>query len=43
MANYLDMEFIDAAEVIFFDENGNFDEAKRINACPNVWRVWNLR
>ncbi len=28
MANYLDMEFIDAAEVIFFDENGNFDEAK---------------
>ncbi len=28
MANYLNMEFIDAAEVIFFDENGNFDEEK---------------
>lgn len=25
MANYLGYEFIDAAEVIFFDENGNFD------------------
>ncbi len=28
MANYLGYEFIDAAEVIFFDENGNFDGAK---------------
>ncbi|MGF0017184.1 aspartate kinase [Sporofaciens sp. SGI.106] len=28
MANYLDYEFIDAAEVIFFDENGNFDSDK---------------
>lgn len=25
MANYLGFEFIDAAEVIFFDENGDFD------------------
>lgn len=25
MANYLGFEFIDAAEVIFFDENGNFE------------------
>ena len=25
MANYLGYEFIDAAEVIFFDENGNFE------------------
>lgn len=24
MADYLGYEFIDAAEVIFFDENGNF-------------------
>lgn len=28
MAEYLGYEFIDAAEVIFFDENGNFDGAK---------------
>lgn len=28
MANYLGYEFVDAAEVIFFDENGNFDEVK---------------
>ena len=25
MANYLGYEFIDAAEVIFFDDNGNFE------------------
>ena len=28
MANYLGYEFIDAAEVIFFDENGYFDDYK---------------
>ena len=28
MANYLGYEFIDAAEVIFFDANGNFDDKK---------------
>lgn len=28
MANYLGYEFIDAAEVIFFDENSNFDDYK---------------
>ena len=28
MANYLGYEFIDSAEVIFFDENGNFDDYK---------------
>lgn len=28
MANYLGYEFIDAAEVIFFDKNGNFDDYK---------------
>ena len=28
MANYLGYEFIDAAEVIFFDEAGNFDSEK---------------
>ena len=28
MANYLGFEFIDASEVIFFDENGNFDDEK---------------
>jgi aspartate kinase len=28
MANYLGFEFVDAAEVIFFDNNGNFDAIK---------------
>jgi len=28
MANYLEYEFIDAAEVIFFDEQGRFDDVK---------------
>lgn len=28
MANYLDYEFVDAAEVIFFDGEGNFDAQK---------------
>lgn len=28
MANYLGYEFIDAAEVIFFDEEGRFDDAR---------------
>lgn len=28
MANYLGFEFVDAAEVIFFDDNGNFDAVK---------------
>lgn len=28
MAKYLDYEFVDAAEVIFFDEEGNFDADK---------------
>lgn len=28
MSAYLEMPFIDAAEVIFFDENGNFDDAR---------------
>jgi aspartate kinase len=28
MANYLNDEFVDAAEVIFFDEEGNFDAEK---------------
>ncbi|BCN29469.1 aspartate kinase [Anaeromicropila herbilytica] len=28
MANYIGYEFIDAKEVIFFDENGNFDAEK---------------
>lgn len=28
MANYLGFEFVDAAQVIFFDEKGVFDEAK---------------
>lgn len=28
MANYLGYEFVDAAEVIFFDENGSFDAEK---------------
>lgn len=31
MANYLGFEFIDAAEVIFFDKEGNFDAEKTNN------------
>lgn len=43
MANYLGYKFIDAAEVVFFDENGNFlpdktDEvlSKRLQECERV-------
>ena len=34
MANYLGYEFIDAAEVIFFDDNGNFEAAGFYNIRP---------
>ncbi|MFR2445223.1 MAG: hypothetical protein ACLS7Y_00650 [Thomasclavelia spiroformis] len=30
LANYLGFEFIDASEVIFIDENGNYDEKRLI-------------
>lgn len=43
MANYLGFEFIDAAEAIFFDENGDFDAAStnqvlsdRLSKCANA-------
>ncbi len=43
MANYLGYEFIDAAQVIFFDENGNFDAdktnkilSKRLETCERA-------
>ena len=43
MANYLGFTFIDAAEVIFFDENGDFDADKtnkvlsaRLKECDNA-------
>lgn len=43
MANYLGFEFIDAAEVIFFDGNGDFDAAStnqvlsdRLSKCANA-------
>ena len=43
MANYLGFEFIDAAEVIVFDENGEFDAdktnellAKRLKGCEHA-------
>ena len=43
MANYLGYEFIDAACVIFFDENGNFNAAKtnevlsaKLKECKNA-------
>lgn len=35
MAAYLGIEFIDAAEVIFFDENGNFDDVKTNEAISS--------
>lgn len=43
MASYLDYEFIDASEVIFFNENGSFNEkktntvlSKRLQKCKNA-------
>ena len=43
IASYLDYEFIDASEVIFFKENGSFDEnktytvlSKRLKKCKNA-------
>ena len=43
MANYLGYTFIDAAEVVFFDENGDFDPektdkvlSKRLERCENA-------
>ncbi len=43
MANYLGYEFVDAAEVIFFDENGEFDAdltdevlSARLAGCKNA-------
>ena len=43
MSHYLGFEFIDAAEVIFFDENGNYDAektdavlSKRLNKVDNA-------
>ena len=43
MARYLEYEFVDAAEVIFFDEEGNFDAdrtdkclSKRLKECPKA-------
>lgn len=43
MANYLECEFVDAAEVIFFKENGQFDSkktnqvlAQRLNGCERA-------
>lgn len=43
MAGYLGYEFIDSAEVIFFDEEGNFDAdktdkvlSKRLESCKNA-------
>lgn len=43
MAHYLNFEFVDAAEVIFFDENGDFDAdltnevlAERLSKCQNA-------
>lgn len=43
MAGYLGFEFVDAAEVIFFDENGDFEQDKtnkvlgvRLSECENA-------
>ncbi len=33
MADYLGYEFIDSATVIFFDEEGNLDQTRRIRYC----------
>ena len=39
MSHYLGYEFIDAAEVIFFDENGNSCPRKPMKSCPNASRT----
>lgn len=41
MAAYLGIEFIDAAEIIFFDEEGNFDDKKTDEAVAK--RLENLK
>lgn len=37
-AKYLGFDFVDAAEVIFFDENGNYEEEKTRNTMREVLR-----
>ena len=39
MSHYLGYEFIDAAEVIFFDENAAFLSEKPMKSCPNASRT----
>ena len=36
MANYLGIQFIDAAEVIFFNEEGNLNDYKTIEIILNI-------
>ena len=43
MAAYLGYEFIDAAEVIVFDENGNLTEIRRMRSCLQDWRIRNVQ
>ena len=39
MANYLGYEFVDAAEVIFFEEDGTFDAGRRIVNPRFIFKV----
>lgn len=43
MAAYLGYEFIDAAEVIVFDENGNFDGDKTHKILSERWRIQSVQ
>ena len=36
LANLIGYDFVDAKDLIFFDENGNFDEKKSYNAIENM-------
>ena len=39
-ANFLGFEFVDAAEVIFFDENGNLSQSTPTGSCLSAWSMW---
>ncbi len=43
MAHYLKYTFVDPAEVIFFDEDGEFDADKQTPSCPKDWKKQNVR
>ena len=43
MAAYLGYEFVDAAQVVFFKENGEFDAVKTNEVLGERFRTWKTR